>query len=171
MGNNIFDQKILFSFPLSSKDGISSVHYYSSHNHLEPRLYDQESGVSSTQLNNNLKRSESFVEKVKRLLRVDSDDDTDNLHNKVWEWQFLTNFSSLKQNIFSCFRFSFMFVAQIRQLIGILHSLQLCVLNTQVSSIPWNLKRVMSKILIMISGHDVRYFCLKWRSWLSSLSL
>ena len=62
------------------------------------------------------------MDRIKRLLRVDSDDDTDNLHNKVWDWQFITS---------NMFIPALLFVAQIRKLIGILHSLQLCVLNTQ----------------------------------------
>ena len=54
------------------------MQYYSKHSQLQLRHYDEELG-----LNNNLQRSESLVEKFKRLLRVDSDEDTDHLHNKV----------------------------------------------------------------------------------------
>ena len=64
------------------------------------------------------------MEKVKRLLRVDSDDDTDNLHNKVWDLQFI----KFKPKYSPGFLF---LVAQMRKLIGILQSLQRCVLNTQ----------------------------------------
>ena len=54
------------------------MEYYQNHHHHHPH-YDQEAAGHHRPLN----RSESIVEKVKRLLRVDSDEDTGHLHNKV----------------------------------------------------------------------------------------